>query len=308
MGGPGRSYRTGLTLVQAVEFFDDPVFTEQWFIEQRWPDGVTCPRCESTLISPRKNRRPQPFRCNDCRFDFSVKSWTLMHGSPLKLKVWGLALYLLTTHQKGVSSLKLHRALGVTQKTAWFLGHRIRAAWNIEHAPFTGTVEVDETQVGGREGNKHRRRKLENRGVAGKVAVLGLKARRSHQVYAVPVPHVKAETLRPLVLAHTDASALVVTDEAGGYHGLRRRHATVNHSAGEYVRGNVYTNGIESFWATLKRGYVGTYHWWSPKHLARYVTEFAGRNNHRSLDTIEQMAALARGLSRKRLRYSDLVR
>lgn len=305
MGGPGRSYRAGLTLTQAVHFFDDPVFTEQWFIEQRWPDGVTCPRCNSTLISQRKNRRPQPFRCNDCRFDFSVKTYTLMHSSPLPLGVWGLALYLVVTNLKGVSSMKLHRALGVTQKTAWHLAHRIRASYDIEHDPFTGTVEVDEAYVGGRERNKHRRRRSRS---GDKTAVLGLKARENHQVYAVPVSRVNLVTLRPLVEAHTHETALVVTDELGSYHDLDRRHETVNHSAGEYVRGRITTNGIESFWATLKRGFVGTYHWWSRKHMARYVTEFVGRHNARPLDTIDQMGAMARGMAGKRLRYRDLIR
>ena len=305
---PGKHWRKGLSLVQAVEMFADPEFTERWFVENRWPHGVECPSCESDDIQHRTTRKPQPFRCNTCRFDFSVKTWTLMHSSPLPLKTWGLALYLLTTNLKGVSSMKLHRDLGVTQKTAWYLAHRIRKAWESEQAQFSGPVEADEAYIGGREKNKHQHQRIRGaKGAVGKVPVAGVKDRETNQVRAVPVERTDKATLQGFVTAHTAADAEVITDEHPSYTGIDRPHATVRHSVSEYVRGQAHTNGMESFWALLKRGYEGTYHWMSGKHLGRYVTEFEGRHNRRPLDTIAQMGSLAHGLDGKRLPYEDLI-
>ncbi|MCY4127861.1 MAG: IS1595 family transposase [Gammaproteobacteria bacterium] len=308
---PGKHYRKGITLIEAVQKFGDDASAEAWFVERRWPDGIECVSCYSKRIKTRKpsaRRKTPVYHCNDCKKDFTVKTGTIMHDSRLSLSKWAMAFYLFSTNLKGVSSMKLHRDLGITQKSAWHLAHRIRETWDDASEKFAGEVEVDETYVGGKEGNKHASKKLRaGRGTVGKTAVIGMKDRETKQVTAQVIENADKETLHDFVQDNTSEDTIVYTDEARAYLGMPRRHATVKHSVGEYVRDQAHTNGMESFWSMLKRGFTGTYHQISPKHLHRYVNEFEGRHNSRPLDTEAQMAHLVKGAEGKQLQYDNLI-
>ena len=248
-------------------------------------------------------------RCRECESKpmFTLRTGTVMEGSKLKYRIWAVGIYLFTTNIKGISSMRLHRELGIGQKASWFMLQRLRKAFEVEVGPFSGTVEVDETFIGGKEKNKHNSKRSHTRGPSGKAVVIGMKNRETNKVVAKPVPQRTKEELQGFISANVSRKAMVYTDDHRSYIGLPYEHESVNHSVGEYVRHQAHTSGIESFWAMLKRGYYGTYHRISPKHLGRYVNEFSGRHNVREFDTIDQMASLAKGMVGKRLKYKELV-
>ena len=305
---PGRSDREGMTILDLMQKFPTEDAARDWFEQQIWPNGRYCPHCGSTETFENPASENRPYRCKSCGQHFSVRLGTVMERSKISLQKWAIAIYLHLTSLKGVSSMKLHRDIGVTQKTAWFMLQRIRKAWENDDGPFAGPVEVDETYMGGKERNKHKGKKIKaGRGTVGKTAVVGAKDRKTNKIKAKVVKNTDTKTLQKFVIAVTDTGATVYTDDAAAYKGMPFDHASVRHSVGEYVDGMAHTNGIESFWSMLKRAHKGVYHKISAKHLQRYVDEFAGRHGIREQDTVDQMGALVSGMTGKRLTYRNLV-
>ena len=297
--------------MQLLEMFPDEKSSRQWFEDLRWPDGVRdCPHCAHVGTRQTPNAKPMPYWCPKCRQYFSVKTGTVMQSSKLPMRKWVFGIYLMLTSLKGVSSMKLHRDLGIAQSTAWHLAQRIRQGFTDDYSPpLSGEVEVDETYIGGKEMNKHASKKLNaGRGSVGKTAVAGAIEWGGH-IKAQPVGDTSDKSLTGFVYRAVQPGSTVYTDDHRAYRGLGKfyQHNIVRHGAGEYVRGRATTNSIESFWAMFKRGYKGVYHKMSPKHLHRYVSEFAGRHNIRDLDTLQQMMLVALNTVGKRLRYKDLV-
>ncbi|MDE2654919.1 MAG: IS1595 family transposase [Gemmatimonadota bacterium] len=303
---PGKSYRRGISIIEASEMFATEELARKWFEQWLWGGQRCCMRCGSTNTC-RASHKSMPYWCTDCRSYFSVKTGTAMERSKIPLRKWGWAIYLEMTNLKGVSSMKLHRDLGVTQKTAWFMLHRIREAFNAAGPEvMLGPIEVDEAFMGGKDKNRQKHRRLGRRWREGRTPVVAMKDRATNRVVAEVIGEVDKQSVNAFVDRHSADDAEVYTDGTLTYYS-RENHESVNHSVGEYVRGQVHTNGVESFWAMLKRGYMGVYHKLSAKHLQAYVNEYAGRHNIRDLDTIQQMEHVVLGMVGRRLMYRDLI-
>lgn len=294
--------------------FHNETKAREWLEARIWPNGPVCPHCgvidQATLMQG-KSHRPGLYQCNACREPFTVTVGTLYERSKVPLHKWLAATHLMMASKKGMSALQVGRMLGLSKKTSWFLCHRIRESLREINPDMLGgegkTVEIDESYVGGKEKNKHRNKRMKHStGGAGKEIVFAL-VERGGKVRSHHIPSVNAKTLRPILQAQIDAATYVMSDDGGARLGKEfARSATVNHSIGEYVRGDVHTNTIEGFFSIMKRGIHGVYHHVSQQHLKRYLAEFDYRYNERSalgVDDAERMSKSIPGIVGKRLYY-----
>lgn len=298
--------------LSTFEFFNkfpDEESARKYFENQRWQGEAACGHCGSTNVVECKDHKPMPYRCRDCRKHFSIRTGTVLAESRLPLQKWLLAIFMMTSARKGIPSTQMARELGITQKSAWFLAQRIRETWfKVAHDDMGPDVQVDETFIGGKEKNKHWDKRAKRVGGNDKSVVVGI-LQDDGDVRAEPVADRSEHILQGFVRAHAEAGSTVVTDSHRSYNGLRDAytHVSVNHSIGEYVKGKAHTNGIESFWALLKRGHYGVYHMMSAKHLHRYVNEFAFRHNTAQVGTMGFISMTIDRMFNKRLTYKELI-
>ena len=298
------------TLLEATRYFADPDVCVEYVAKLRWPDGAVCPTCGGTEHSYLTTRRL--WKCKACKRQFSVKVGTIFEDSAIPLDKWLCSIWLIANSKNGISSHELGRSIGITQKSAWFVLHRIRLAMQTKSFErMDGEVEIDETYVGGKAENMHaykRVQKIKGSGPKGKAIVVGARERNG-KVRAAVVPDRTKKTLLPFVELNVRDGATVFTDEHSAYLDLRwtgYKHAAVNHSK-RYVEGRAHTNGIENFWALLKRGLHGTYVQVDVRHLFRYVDERAFCFNERASDDLTRFSTVLRAVAGRRLTYTELT-
>ena len=302
------------TLIEAVRYFSDKKVCAEYMVKIKWPDGVIrCPKCNGENVNLLTTR--EIYKCRACKKQFSAKVDTIFESSPLGLDKWFVAIWMESNCKNGISSLELHRALGITQKSAWFMGHRIRLAMRTGNfRKMKDVVESDETFIGGLAANMHKAKRekvIQGRGAVGKTPVHGLLERGNaddpSQVNATVIPNVEQVTLMAELLRHVERETVVCTDSSESYANIAARyvHMFVNHSV-QYVMGKVHTNGLENFWSLLKRMIKGTYVHVAPFHLQRYLDEEVFRFNARKKNDGGRFAQVMRGIVGKRITYRQL--
>ncbi|HEY3706022.1 MAG TPA: IS1595 family transposase [Terracidiphilus sp.] len=310
------------SLMQAVRYFADADVCVEFVAGMRWPNGASCPHCSGAKVSYLKTRRIFKCMAKDCHKQFSAKTGSIFEDSPIPLDKWLTAVWLVVNCKNGVSSYEIARDLNVTQKSAWFMLHRIRLAlqngsFEIMGGDEGGPIEVDETFIGGKPKNMHaaKRAKAQIHGQhTDKPVVFGMLERKTRQVRAKVIPNVKRDVLQAEILNQVAPGSFVFTDAHKGYQGLAEKtfiHETVSH-LNEYVRGSVHTNGIENFWSLLKRSLAGTYVAVEPFHLGRYVDEQMFRFNNRTtrdnpLTDADRFVLAVSQIAGKRLTYAELT-
>lgn len=304
-----KAERLPTSLIEAIRYFADPDVCVEFVASLRWPDGPVCPRCEGKEHSYLSTRRV--WKCKACKKQFSVKVGTIFEDSPIPLDKWLAAIWMIANAKNGVSSHELGRSLGLTQKSAWFVLHRVRLAMQTgSFSKFDGEVEVDETFIGGKARNMHprvRKQKISGTGGKDKTAVMGI-LERGGEVRAMVVEDTRKGTLQGHVRSHVEPGSAVYSDALRSYTGLADdfQHATIDHAVA-YVDGQVHTNGIENFWSLLKRSLKGTYVSVEPYHLFRYLDEQVFRFNLRKDNDLGRFAVVLSRVAGRRLTYDALI-
>lgn len=294
------------SLLEVFRHFDNNETCIKFLEQQRWGDTPICPHC-GNKGAYKTNRG---YKCKKCGKKFTVTVGTVFENSKIKLNYWFAAIYLCTSNKKGISSLQLSRDLNITQKTAWFMLHRIREMLREKNPSMLyGSVQADETFIGGKNKNRHENKKIENsqgRSVKDKTPVFGMM--NNSQITTNVVSDTKAKTLKPIIENMIEKGSIVITDEWNGYNGISTmyQHEILKHNNNEFVRDGFHTNTIEGFWGLLKRGIYGIYHYASPQHLSRYCDEFSYRYNTRKIDDSDRfMVSLTK--TESRLKYNQLI-
>ncbi|MBI2851108.1 MAG: IS1595 family transposase [Chloroflexi bacterium] len=300
------------TLIEAIKYFRDPDVCLDFVVKLRWHDGVACPTCGSTDVRFIKTRRIWECKGQHPKRQFSVKVGTIFEDSPIGLDKWLAAIWMIANAKNGVSSYEIARNLGVTQKTAWFMLHRIRLAMGSnDNGKLSGTVEADETYIGGKARNMHKAKReaiIQGRGGVGKVIVMGLLERGRGKVKAKIIADTSRQTIPPAVREDVKQGSNLLTDALAPYNDLDKEyvHEVIDH-AKAYVNGHVHTNGIENFWSLLKRAIRGTYVNIEPAHLFRYLDEETFRFNTHKTDDADRFQGVVSGITGKRLTYNELI-